>query len=250
MTRENVIKLIKHQPVRILNELKFGTFVFGDLHNEWLRRMITSGEDATLLAHRGSYKTTCLSVAIALLMILRPHKNIIFLRKTDDDVKEIIEQVKKILETKLLRMLVHGLYSGEGKEVDLKITRANANELNTNLNAGTRGMVQLLGIGIKGSLTGKHADLVITDDICTRVDRRSASERNLVKEIYAELQNIKNRDGVYSQFLDDDSIRYCDAFIVDGSGLCIILQYSGYRRLASGRGVFDSWIYHHHRRAV
>ena len=56
------------------------------LHGEWIREMIHGKEDYTLQAHRGSYKSSCLAVAISILMILRPRRNIIFLRKTDSDV--------------------------------------------------------------------------------------------------------------------------------------------------------------------
>ena len=66
---------------------------FADLtpmHGEWIREMINGTEDYTLQAHRGSYKSSCLAVAIALLMILRPNRNIIFLRKTDNDVAEML----------------------------------------------------------------------------------------------------------------------------------------------------------------
>ena len=60
------------------------------MHGEWIREMINGTEDYTLQAHRGSYKFSCLAVAIALLMILRPNRNIIFLRKTDNDVAEML----------------------------------------------------------------------------------------------------------------------------------------------------------------
>lgn len=54
---------------------------------------------------------------------------------------------------------------------------------------------QLLGLGIKTSITGKHADLVITDDIVNLNDRISPAERTRIKLAYNELQNIKNRNG-------------------------------------------------------
>lgn len=53
----------------------------------------------------------------------------------------------------------------------------------------------MLGIGIGGSLTGKHADIVITDDIVNLRDRMSAAERERTIAVYRELQNIKNRGG-------------------------------------------------------
>jgi hypothetical protein len=53
----------------------------------------------------------------------------------------------------------------------------------------------LLGIGLKASITGKHADIVITDDICNLSDRISKAERDRTKIQYQELQNIRNRGG-------------------------------------------------------
>lgn len=68
-----------------------------ELHGMWIRMMVLGEKDMTLQAHRGSYKTTCLGVAIAILMMLQPQKNIIFLRKTDADVVEVIKSVDRIL---------------------------------------------------------------------------------------------------------------------------------------------------------
>jgi hypothetical protein len=59
-----------------------------------------------------------------------------------------------------------------------------------------RGAAQLLGIGTVGSLTGKHADCVITDDIVNKDDRVSQAERERIKLVYQELQNIRNRGGI------------------------------------------------------
>ncbi len=40
------------------------------MHGEWIRQMVFGEEDYTLQAHRGSYKSSCLAVSIALLMVL------------------------------------------------------------------------------------------------------------------------------------------------------------------------------------
>ena len=61
-----------------------------DLHREWIREMVYGERDYTLHAHRGSYKSSCLAVAIALLLLIDSKKNIIFLRKTDNDVSEML----------------------------------------------------------------------------------------------------------------------------------------------------------------
>ena len=161
-----------------------------DIHNDWLRLMLLEPDDYTLLGHRGSYKTTCLSFAFALLIVLRPEKTIFFIRKTDDDVIEIVSQTKKILQSDLFLYLVREIYG-----IELILTTSTAYKIDTNLNASTRGQVQLQGMGLNGSLTGKHADLVFTDDIVNVKDRVSRAEREQTKRQYQELQNIKNRGG-------------------------------------------------------
>lgn len=138
----------------------------------------------------GSYKTTCVSIALALIMILLPNKRTMFLRKTDSDVKEIINQVKKILENDKFRYFVQVIYG-----VNLKITTSNYSELSTNLTNDPRGTSQLVAFGCGSSLTGKHFDRIFTDDIVNVTDRVSKAERDKTKLIYQELQNIKNRDG-------------------------------------------------------
>lgn len=185
--KQNLVSLIRNNPVKIAQLCGFKDM--GDLHNLWLKQMLFRKEDQTLLAHRGSYKTTCLSVALALMLILWPNRKIIFLRKTDDDVVEVIQQVRKILDTSVFSLMVQVLYG-----VDLAVS-ASTTKIDTVLNTSTQGAVQLLGIGTSGSLTGKHADIVVTDDIVNLKDRASKAERNRIKAVYQELQNIKNRGG-------------------------------------------------------
>lgn len=161
-----------------------------DLHNEWIKEMVLGTEDGTLQAHRGSYKTTCVSIALALIIILLPTKHTMFIRKTDDDVKEIIRQVKNILNDDHTRYIVNVLWG-----VDLKLQTETLKELTTNLDITASGTGQLLGMGLGGSITGKHYDRIFTDDIVNVNDRTSRAERERTKLMYQELQNIKNKDG-------------------------------------------------------
>lgn len=188
LTKYDYLDLIYEEPYKIGQWLGFDLLT--ELHNEWLQDMMFAEEDETLLAHRGSYKTTCLSVAFALIMITFPNDDIIFTRKTDDDVKEIIKQTTKILKTPLMKHIVYKIYG-----VELKLIEENAFSITTNLMTSSRGASQLLGAGIKTSLTGKHAKRIFTDDIVNVKDRISKAERDLIKLQYQELQNIKNRGG-------------------------------------------------------
>lgn len=188
ITKYDYLDLIYEEPYKIGHWLGFTDLT--ELHNEWLKDMIFGEDDETILAHRGSYKTTCVSLAFALKMIVKPNRTTIFIRKADDDVKEVINQVSKILNSFLIRYIVRKIYG-----IDLVLLEDSAFAITTNLMTSTRGASQLLGLGIKTSITGKHADDVFTDDIVNIKDRISKAERDLIKTSYMELQNIKNRGG-------------------------------------------------------
>ena len=188
MTRSEAICFLTKKPH------KFGRLVgfkkLRRLHGQWITDMVSGKEDKTLQAHRGSYKTTCVSLALALIIVLLPNLKTLFMRKTDNDIKEVISQVKKILESPYMRYFVKEIYG-----IDLKLTTSTANEISTNLCADIRGTPQLVGMGMGSSLTGKHFDRIFTDDIVNVQDRISKAERDRTKVIYQELRNIVNRGG-------------------------------------------------------
>ena len=188
MTRPEAVKFLISKPYKLGQLLGFTKLT--KLHNGWMIKMIKSIKDETLQAHRGSYKTTCVSIVLAILMVLFPNKRIMFMRKTDTDVKEIIKQVQNILIDPHFQVFVMAIYG-----VQCKLTVASATEVSTNLTTVVKGSSQLVGMGVGGSLTGKHFDIIFTDDIVNVQDRISKAERDHTKIIYQELQNIKNRDG-------------------------------------------------------
>ena len=164
-----------------------------DLHDDWMKQMISGHEDMTLLAHRGSYKTTCLSIALAIIISTDPKRNLIFLRKSEDAVKEIIQQVQKIILSEPFRYLTERAYGDDYGPVIMR--QASSTSITTDVYAASKGAAQLLGIGTSGAITGKHADIVITDDIVTTDDRTSKAERDRIVRVYDELQNIRNPGG-------------------------------------------------------
>lgn len=188
MTRTEAVDFLIKKPYKFGRLLGFTKLT--TLHNDWMRLMLKSKTDKTLQAHRGSYKTTCVSVVLALLIILLPNKRILFMRKTDSDVKEIIKQVQNILLDPHTQVFVAAIYG-----IQLKLVTASVTEVTTNLTTDVKGTAQLVGIGTGASLTGKHFDIIFTDDIVNVQDRISKAERDHTKIIYQELQNIKNRGG-------------------------------------------------------
>ena len=188
MTKEQAINLLLYKPIRFAKTLGFDKL--NELNNKWIVEMVRGKQDRTLQASRGTYKTTCVSFALAITIILLPNKRTLFIRKTDTDVKEVIKQVQKILLDEHTQYIVNSIYG-----VSLKFTIQSATEISTNLTTDIKGTSQLVGTGIGSSLTGKHFDRIFTDDIINVKDRISKAERENTKLVYQELQNIKNRGG-------------------------------------------------------
>ena len=188
MTREQAVRLLLDHPVKVAHALGFTKLT--DLHNEWIKDMVRGKEDETLQSHRGSYKTTCVSIALWEIFILLPNVRTFFMRKTDTDTKEVISQVKNILKHPISQYLVRCIWG-----VDLVLTKESSDELSSNLCQDVKGTAQLSSLGVSGSLTGKHYDRIFTDDIVNLKDRSSRAEREHTKAIYQELQNIRNPGG-------------------------------------------------------
>lgn len=188
MTRNDAVRFLVRTPYKFGHMVGFTKLT--EIHNGWMRKMISGTGDYTLQGHRESYKTTCLSLVLTIYIILHPNFRTLFVRKTDTDVKEIIEQVRKILLMQQTQYLVQTIYG-----VNLRLLTDNALEISTNLVTDTRGTSQLVGTGIGGSLTGKHFERIFTDDIVNLKDRKSKAEREQTKLSYQELVNLLNRGG-------------------------------------------------------
>ena len=98
------LELFFRHPELIGREVGFNDLT--PLHGEWIKNMVFGTGDYTLQAHRGSYKSSCLAVAISILLVYYPDRNIIFLRKTDSDVSEMLVMVSKILHSVFFQDLV------------------------------------------------------------------------------------------------------------------------------------------------
>ena len=189
MTTRNVtLELILNEPYKIGLALGFKDLT--QLHNNWLKDMLFRDDDQTILGHRGSFKTTTLSLFLGIHTIIKPQETVALFRKTDTDTAEVITQTQNMLKSGCMQMICRNLYNKE-----LKLLKETAGVIDTNLKVGVKGQSQISAYGISSSITGKHADIVMTDDIVNVKDRASAAERKKTNLAYMELQNIKNRNG-------------------------------------------------------
>ena len=188
ISKRDVLDLLWENPYKIGHWVGFKDLT--ELHNKWLRKFLFNTEDMTLQGHRGSYKTTTLSLFLAIHAVIFPNETVLFFRKTSGDATEVIRQTANILKSGCINEITKILY---GK--NLELIKNTSSEIQTNLNTTRKGTSQIVGLGIGTSITGKHADIVITDDIVNVNDRISGAEREHTKLAYMELQNIKNRGG-------------------------------------------------------
>ena len=188
ITQKQAVEFLRDQPVKYAHLLGFNKLEA--IHNDWIKEMVLGKDDYTLEAHRGSYKTTCVSIAIAEQMLLLPSLRTLFMRKTDDDVKEIINQIRKIIESPQTQVFANAIYG-----IGLRLVVSNATELSTNLVTDTKGTSQLVAISANSNLTGRHFDRIYDDDIINVKDRISRAEREHTKVVYQELRNVLNRGG-------------------------------------------------------
>ena len=186
--REDALRFLTETPAEFGRMLGYTRLT--RLHNDWIRQMLYGEGDMTLQAHRGSYKTTSVGVALTVQLMLRGDENCMFIRKTDDNVREVIRQVQKNLRHGAAKGLYRALMGAA-----LELRTATGMAVTTSAYTGLSGAAQLQGIGTQSSITGRHADRIFTDDIVNLQDRRSRAERERVKGFYHELLNVCNPGG-------------------------------------------------------
>lgn len=189
LTKETVWKIWRYRPAAIGRMIGFKDLT-DELHGKWMQNIIYGDADYTLQAHRLSYKSSCLSVALAMWCVLNHGKNALFMRKTDTDVIESISQAQKVMENEAFRHMAEILMDSP-----VYLTTGNASNMTVSTYDSPRGAEQLVGCGCGGSLTGKHANLIVCDDVVNLQDRISMAEREKTKSIVRELRNIVTRDG-------------------------------------------------------
>jgi hypothetical protein len=176
---------------------RFGNFLGYDLlteiHSEWIKYAWLSPVNASLQAHRNSYKTTAILVvgAIWYLLIYDPNATILFLRRSADDALSIVKEIKQHYETPKLRNLYHLIYATTTNKGNT--WRDGALSLITKKKISKEPNVDHLGM--TSNITGDHYDKVFADDIITIKDRTSKAERESTKTFLKELINIPKIDG-------------------------------------------------------
>jgi hypothetical protein len=154
-----------------------------ELHSSWIKHIWDTNEHTAIQAHRGSYKTTSVgAVGIIRWMLFNPDDRIAVVRKTFTDAAEIVTMVGQLMETREIQELFKAAYGFYPKAKVKKYGRLLYNFKTTITPEGS-----VTAHGLDGSLTGKHYDKILTDDIVTLKDRISLADRERTREMVREI---------------------------------------------------------------
>lgn len=163
------------------------------IHGEWITKMISSTHNYGLLAHRGSYKSSCLVIAIVLFTLLYPNKTIAVARKTEKDCQNTIAEIRKHLLSNDIKYISSAVY-----KKPLELTKDSALVLNTNYKTKPTKEGSITGVYSRANVTGQHYDKIFFDDITGMKDMVSQSERQNTNMVVTELLvNILNEGGTH-----------------------------------------------------
>lgn len=162
-------------------------------HSDWIRYIWLNSDERVIQAHRGSYKSVAIVVVgVVWFNLFNPNHTILICREEFDGARSVVREIAKAYDTAAIQSLFERFYNIETFQLversGLKVT------LPTKTKPSKEPSIE--GIGMGGSITGRHYDRIHTDDIITKKDRYSKKKREETKRFYYELKNVLNPGGV------------------------------------------------------
>lgn len=166
------------------------------MHGKWIKDMwddLEKGEDRSMQAHRGSYKTSSVTqVGGFRQLLIEPDARIAILRYTVTDSVAITRVMRNWFKLPVMEALL----TGAPFNMDLRESKASEDNLQWEFKSNkSQKEGNLDSWGITGSLTGYHYDYIMCCDIVTMEDRISNARRDRVRMGLREVRtNIKDPD--------------------------------------------------------
>lgn len=156
-----------------------------DLHSDWIKMIWDSpaGQHASLMSHRGAYKTTAITeVGIVYYLLFHPNSRIALVRETFTEAADTLETIKKYMQSELVRSLFKYAHGRAPEAVNAPYGSV--------LYSFKRGVTKEKSIEAHGIIqmpTGRHYDRILCDDIVTINSRISRAAREKVKGAVLEI---------------------------------------------------------------
>lgn len=192
------VELIYEHP-HLLGHLA-GKTLLTELHSIWMKWGHDTSERRGLLAHRGSYKSTCLTeIGVIYRLMKDPEDLICICRKSFSAASEMVREIMLIMESPAIYELLLFVWFADSKgripdKAEWHFDVRQASKLNLNIRKSHTKECSIEGMGLGGNSVGKHFNALILDDVTGPADRIFETERNFTTTVVAEMiSNILNR---------------------------------------------------------
>lgn len=161
-------------------------------HGEWIKEVWTAKKDVWKLAHRGSFKTTSISIVGPIWYhIFQPEDSILLTRKTFSNACDTLDEMAGHYRGGRVREIYRKIRNIP--YFKLKQDKRGRVVLPTKTKPTKEGSVDCAGID--ASVTGSHYPRQLNDDINTIKDKVSKAEREKTRLYYEEQKNLRNPGG-------------------------------------------------------
>ena len=218
----DIIKAIKEQP-HLLGIL-CGYKDLLPIHSDWIHSIHDSsaGKDVSLMASRASYKSTAIVIIGVMYRLLRnKNETICVTRKSYGAAVDVTRTIMNLMESPLIHELFRFAWGADKNgdipsKFDWKFNIRKEGVLNLSVRTSQSPEASITAIGLDTSLTGKHYDFAILDDVVTIQDRLYQSEREYTKLIVSEIRaNITKKTGytaiIGTPYHSDDCLAQIEA---------------------------------------
>lgn len=223
----NIVRAIIEQP-HLLGYL-CGYNDLTPLHSNWIHRIhdSTAGNDRALMASRSSYKSTAIVIVGAMYRLMRNrNETMAIMRKSYTLSTEVIRTIMNLMETPHIHELFRFVWFADKNgnippNADWRFNIRKEGSLNVSVRKSQSPEPSISALGINSSLTGKHFDFVMMDDVVTLQDRLYQVEREFTKIIVSEVRgNVVKKTGytgiIGTPYHSDDALA-----IIEKEGICM-----------------------------
>lgn len=148
-----------------------------------MREVWLPNRHTALQAHRGGYKTTCITeLGIIWRLLFFPNQRIALIRETWTEANSTLKTIATYMQTELIAELFRAMHDAYPR-----MTVQRDGRLTFNFKASITKEGSVDSYGVDTVPTGSHYDEIICDDVVTIKDRFSQSKRERTK---ANLQEI------------------------------------------------------------
>lgn len=163
-----------------------GKTKLSELHSDWIKMIWDSpaGEHASLMSHRGAYKTTAITeCGIIYYLLFHPSDRIALIRETYTEAAKTLDTIKKYMQSPAIQSLFAYAHQSDAPVA----VRSPEGSVTYSFKKTITKENSIDAYGINQVPTGSHYDRILCDDIVTINSRLSRSCRERVKQGVLEI---------------------------------------------------------------